>query len=681
MADIGFIPLDIEVDIDGTDVSSYVNNFEINEPKKGIRTGTVTFDIAINNIITFTNGSVIEVWKGEYGETLNKKIYGYIVKITTEPNTITIECNDEYWKATGSTIVKLYDSSASGDTYSGDIRLIMINILTYAGLTATTSTIDTTTVTVPQVLCDNVKVSEKIKELSNILAWDWYQNPSDRLIYVSEPSDYPVYGTNLVVGENVTNIPSNEENVFQIINEVEIQGVEAQSSYVETFSGDGTETVFSLGRSPISTYIQVEVDGTVLSGAVAGSAGTFDYLINTNDGTVTFTIPPSNDADNIVIDYTAPDLTSVSVDDAESISKYTKRKIVVVLDDVATVDDGIQRGSKIIETAKDGFVSFKCNAYNATDLSCRYKINFFDSVNDKEYNAYEIQNIKWLWPEPYDEIQIGKSKAVLEKLLFSVEERVKKLERTRREGILLTVTKNFTVGFKTILDDVEIYECTTSNQTSTSKISPTESYSLMDTGETYVGWNDSTNVEDGNTATYTDAFKDGSTGEQFDAQILKLTNFGFAIPTDSIIDGIELEFVAKASHEDTFVDSVFTKRVSIVKDNVIQTDNIVDVIDVWETSNNTYTWGSPSTLWGGTFLPADINSSEFGVAIQPRITAMSNETKASIATVKLKIYYTPISKELKVKRKYSYETESELDTGTTTGLITLVNGRIEYVPP
>ena len=681
MGDVGFIPLDIEVDIDGTDVSSYVNSFEVEEPQKGIRTATVVFDIAINDLITFTNGSVIEIWKGEYGETLTKKLYGYIVSVTTEPNIITVVCNDEYWKATGSTIVKLYDTSSSTDTFLGDIRNIMIDILTYASLTATTATIDTTTVTVPQVLCDNVKVSEKIKELSNILAWDWYQKPSDRLIYISNSDDYPVYGTNLVVGENVTNIPSNEENVFQIINEVEIQGVEAQSSFVETFTGDDTETVFSLSRSPISTYIQVELDSVILTGAVAGSSGTYDYLINVNDGTITFAVaPPSTAADNIVVDYTAPDLTSVSVDDAESISKYTKRKIVIILGDVATVNDGIQRGDEIIQAAKDGFVSFKCNVYNATDLSCRYKVNFSDAVNDKIYDGFEVQGIKWLWPEPYDEVQLGKSKAVLEKLLFSVEERVKKLERTRREGILLTVTKNFTVALKSILDDIVIYECTSGTQTSTGKTSPAEGFSFKDTGDSNVGWNDATNITDGSVATYSVAINDGTTAEQFDAQILKATNFGFAVPTDSIINGVELEFVAKSSHANKFVDSVFTRKVNLVKDNVILSTNIVDGIDVWGTSNTTYTWGNSSEMWGTTLSPADVNSSEFGISIQPQITSMVNEVIASIATVKLNVYYTPITKTLKVKRKYSYETETELNTGTIVGNIIVSNGDIEYSP-
>jgi molecular chaperone GrpE (heat shock protein) len=64
--------------------------------------------------------------------------------------------------------------------------------------------------------------------------------------------------------------------------------------------------------------------------------------------------------------------------------------------------------------------------------------------------------IKYSWPELQTEITLGKNTQKLNQLLYSVEERVKRLERTRRDGILLTVNKTFNNDMYMIIDDFEV---------------------------------------------------------------------------------------------------------------------------------------------------------------------------------------------------------------------------------
>ena len=66
--------------------------------------------------------------------------------------------------------------------------------------------------------------------------------------------------------------------------------------------------------------------------------------------------------------------------------------------------------------------------------------------------------MKKSWPNMTTELTVGKNTSFMDALMVSVEERVKRLERTRRDGILLTVNKSFDVNFSMILDDIEIIQ-------------------------------------------------------------------------------------------------------------------------------------------------------------------------------------------------------------------------------
>lgn len=104
---------------------------------------------------------------------------------------------------------------------------------------------------------------------------------------------------------------------------------------------------------------------------------------------------------------------------------------------------------------------------------------------------------------------------------------------------------------------------------------------------------------------------------------LKGTGFGFSIPSNARIDGITVEIersIAEATNQYTYDYSV-----ELIKGGVISGNNYADTVTLWPAnSQDAYaTYGGSSDLWGLTWTPADINSSNFGVAIQSENTVPS----------------------------------------------------------
>jgi hypothetical protein len=119
---------------------------------------------------------------------------------------------------------------------------------------------------------------------------------------------------------------------------------------------------------------------------------------------------------------------------------------------------------------------------------------------------------------------------------------------------------------------------------------------------------------------------------------LKLTNFGFAVPT-ATIDGIEANIEWKGLG--SFPPRQY--RVRIVKAGTISTDTTFDSSDLLPAWGDlTDTFGGPTSLWGTTWNASDINNSGFGVAIACQGGWWWTGT-AHVDHVTLTVYYTNAS--------------------------------------
>ena len=120
---------------------------------------------------------------------------------------------------------------------------------------------------------------------------------------------------------------------------------------------------------------------------------------------------------------------------------------------------------------------------------------------------------------------------------------------------------------------------------------------------------------------------------------LQGTNFGFAIPTGSTINGITVEIFKKAI---SGIGNPTDIDVTILKAGVATGSNLghLGAGNGWLTAGGIDTYGGSSTLWGTTWTPADINAANFGVQISCNEWVGFPAT-AGVDFIRITVTYTP----------------------------------------
>jgi hypothetical protein len=118
---------------------------------------------------------------------------------------------------------------------------------------------------------------------------------------------------------------------------------------------------------------------------------------------------------------------------------------------------------------------------------------------------------------------------------------------------------------------------------------------------------------------------------------LHATDYDFAIPSDATINGIMVEI------EKYYSDTAYVRdnTVQLIKGGTKMGDNKASG-SAWPTSAGITTYGGPSDLWGLSFTPADINASDFGVALKAE--GVNNSSHYGyVDYMRITVYYTPAS--------------------------------------
>ena len=126
---------------------------------------------------------------------------------------------------------------------------------------------------------------------------------------------------------------------------------------------------------------------------------------------------------------------------------------------------------------------------------------------------------------------------------------------------------------------------------------------------------------------------------------LEATNFGFAIPTSAIICGIQVDIEKSA----TGIGNILALE-SYVTDNYVQLikNGSITATDKatathWNGTDNYYSYGGSSDLWGNTWLPADINAADFGIAFAASINGLASLIPSvRIDHIRITVYYLDI---------------------------------------
>ena len=146
-----------------------------------------------------------------------------------------------------------------------------------------------------------------------------------------------------------------------------------------------------------------------------------------------------------------------------------------------------------------------------------------------------------------------------------------------------------------------------------------------------LNWSGSANAVSSNDARASITLSSGSVNI---SRYLKITNFGFAIPTGATIDGIVAEIEAQSS---TGTKGVW-EEVRLVKASTVTGSDLSSAIDL-PASDTFVSHGGATELWGETWSSTDINSSGFGVAISVTNASASSQN-ALIDSARITVYYT-----------------------------------------
>lgn len=115
---------------------------------------------------------------------------------------------------------------------------------------------------------------------------------------------------------------------------------------------------------------------------------------------------------------------------------------------------------------------------------------------------------------------------------------------------------------------------------------------------------------------------------------LKASGYGFAIPSNATINGIQVVAQVAASVAGNISDDIVQlTRAGILVGSNHQNGNL------WGTVIGPQTYGSSLDLWGTTWTPADINNVGFGVAIVA-FNNGSGTVTAKIDYISIKVFYT-----------------------------------------
>jgi hypothetical protein len=115
---------------------------------------------------------------------------------------------------------------------------------------------------------------------------------------------------------------------------------------------------------------------------------------------------------------------------------------------------------------------------------------------------------------------------------------------------------------------------------------------------------------------------------------LAATGFGFSIPADAVVTGIQVD-VERSTQGSGFGSVVVDRAIRIIKGGVIGvTDRSLGTN--WPDADAYATYGGPSDLWGETWTASDINSPTFGAAV----ALMATSGSGRVDHIRITVSYT-----------------------------------------
>lgn len=119
---------------------------------------------------------------------------------------------------------------------------------------------------------------------------------------------------------------------------------------------------------------------------------------------------------------------------------------------------------------------------------------------------------------------------------------------------------------------------------------------------------------------------------------LKVTGFNFSIPDLAVITGIRVD-IEKSAWDISILATVKDNDIKLVKGGSPVGDNKANGSS-WTTTDTYDSYGDTTDMWGSTWSPTEINSSNFGVAFSAKISGLiSLIPTARVDHIRITVFY------------------------------------------
>ncbi|MDX9812234.1 MAG: PKD-like domain-containing protein, partial [Bacteroidales bacterium] len=157
------------------------------------------------------------------------------------------------------------------------------------------------------------------------------------------------------------------------------------------------------------------------------------------------------------------------------------------------------------------------------------------------------------------------------------------------------------------------------------------------TGGSGAAWSNPGRVT-ANDNSYSSASLFSAFGNSGTTQVLSATQFGFSIPADATITGIQVIVGRLSSSNATVQDN----QVQLIRNGTIVGNNLGLTSANWPATETPQTYGSANEMWGTSWTPAEINAGNFGVALAADISVPGWFTTgyANVDFIQVSVTYT-----------------------------------------
>ena len=249
-------------------------------------------------------------------------------------------------------------------------------------------------ITLAQYTADG-KLIDILKDLAALTNRIFYTTGSKLLVF----DDVSFNDLDLVL-EHGGNIAVKDDGFddTEIVNDLTVLGQNLRYNTVQLFSGNNSDTVFTLDNNPVT--VRVTVGGVEKSPEV-------DYDFDTMARTITFATAPATGSSNVSIDYIFERPLYIRGTKESSITTYGRHAKKLNLPWISTRSDGVRFVQSYLNRYKDISRKIKLTTgrmYNSLQENDIVQVK--NSIKNID-GDFVIKSIKWTYPKITTELEVG----------------------------------------------------------------------------------------------------------------------------------------------------------------------------------------------------------------------------------------------------------------------------------